>query len=730
MKKRLAAAIIGFCLGAALFASCATPRRALVAPSLGTGSTAATASSVSSEPPSPPPQRPPPPRITMPMPGEPDAAQLASARLLARDCSANEAEARDLVRRRVKAMRAELEEEWKGWMSLPPCEKVQGEGSLWSSGISAGGGGSAEGIGLGSTTTLAGSSHFVQTLNKAARASGTNNQVEGVDEADVVKNDGRYVYVAGYETLHIVEALNPRLVSVTKLDGGIRKMVVEGDRAVIFMAHGQSAHPECTYAYDCEFAGDGTSTRIAILDLGDRTHPKVVRRIDLSGSLIAARRIGRAVHAVVADNDAPQPSYSTTPDDLPWCREHIAAVRAKFEKLGRENERVIRAARLTFPTISDRGSSRKLCSAMQATKDEGGAFTTVVSFDMQDDSAPPKTATVQSRPGAVFVSDSALYLSVRHDASPYSFYRSEAELSDIHKFRVGASPAETRYVGSGVVPGHVLNQFAMDEWYGYLRVATTRGRVPDPAVESAISILAETSGGNLVRVGAIEHIARSEDIRAVRFDDDRGYIVTFKKTDPLFVADLYQPAAPQLLGELKIPGFSTYLHRIDPSHLLSIGFDADDHGDFAYFNGLLLQLFDVSVPTEPRLLHRETIGTRGSSSVAATDHLAFNYFAERNLLALPMTICEGGGDGQFGDQLTFSGLYVYDVSLDRGFRRLGGVDHGTRGASCTAWWSNPDSAVKRSIFMDDLVYSIASDRMKVQRLTELGTDVANIALSR
>src|SRR5215831_2972395 len=107
MKKRLAAAIIGFCLGAALFASCATPRRALIAPSLGTGSTAATASSVSSEPPSPPPQRPPPPRITMPMPGEPDAAQLASARLLARDCSANEAEARDLVRRRVKAMRAE-----------------------------------------------------------------------------------------------------------------------------------------------------------------------------------------------------------------------------------------------------------------------------------------------------------------------------------------------------------------------------------------------------------------------------------------------------------------------------------------------------------------------------------------------------------------------------------------------------------------------------------------------
>ena len=310
----------------------------------------------------------------------------------------------------------------------------------------------------------------------------------------------------------------------------------------------------------------------------------------------------------------------------------------------------------------------------------------------------------------------------------YSFYSSVDEVSEIHKFKIGNSPKDTAYVGSGIVPGHVLNQFAMDEWAGYLRIATTRGRVPDPNVESSVSILREGEDHNLVRVGAVQHIAPKEDIRAVRFDGDRGYVVTFKKTDPLFVMDLYDPRSPAILGELKIPGFSTYMHRVDPTHLLSIGFDANDHGDFAYFDGVILQMFDVSNATDPKLLFKEKIGSRGSSSEAATNHLAFNYFAEKHLLAIPMTICDGGGDGRFGDKLSFSGLLVYDVSLDDGFKRLGGIDHGKQGVSCSTWWANATSAVQRSVFLDDLVYSIAEDRVKVQKLGRFGEDVADISL--
>jgi len=408
-------------------------------------------------------------------------------------------------------------------------------------------------------------------------------------------------------------------------------------------------------------------------------------------------------------------------------------VLAQFEQLKKSNERRIRAERAQFPTLRDNGSTRTLCDAQHTPLADGRAFTTLISIDMVR-TEPAITTTVQSRPGAVFASDSGLYVAVRHerlgfDTPWYGFYGSYEELSDVHKFHIGRRPDETRYIGSGVVPGRVLNQFSMDELQGYLRIATTRGHAPDPRAESSVSILGENANGDLTRVGAIEHIAPSEDIRAVRFDGDRGYIVTFKKTDPLFVLDLAEPASPKILGELKIPGFSTYMHRLDPTHLLTIGFDADDRGRFAYFGGLMLQIFDVTRPAEPELLYKERIGTRGSSSAAATDHLAFNYFAENNTLAVPVTVCDGGSGGSFGTRLSFSGLVLYRVTAEHGFQKLGGIDHGSKGADCDAWWSNADSAVKRSVFVDGLIFSIATDRVKVQRVSALGKDVAEIPLS-
>jgi len=667
------------------------------------------------------------------MAGDPDDAALGDARLIARSCTVNEEERRDLVQRRVDDMRAAVHQVFMSWLAeLEACETRHaegigdsfGSGGLGLSGVGEGGGGRAEGIGLGS----------VGMVGHVESASGTNNQVDGVDEADIVKNDGAYVYLAMNGALRIVEAIRPRLLSVTKLPGTPRNMLVEGDRAVVFVSSGDVPAHACTYGYDCRFEGDGTSTKIVVLDIKDRAHPRTLRRIDASGSLMAARRIGTAVHVVVADGDSEAPEYETWLDALPSCsnKANVGETWARFEKRKRDNERKIRAALPRFPTLTDRGTTRELCEIMHTPLADGDAFTSVLSFDLKDDEKPVRTATVQTRPGAVFASEHGLYLAVAHrredGARWYRFYESQTELTDIHKFKVGARADDTRYVGSGVVPGHVLDQFAMDERDQYLRVATSRGRVPDPSVESTVSILAETKSGSLVRVGAVEHIAPSEDIRAVRFDGDRGYVVTFKKTDPLFVLDLQRPDQPKILGELKIPGFSTYLHRIDPTHLLSIGYDAIDHGNFAFFEGVILQIFDVTKPTEPVLLHREKIGTRGSSSQAATDHLAFTYLDDRKLLAIPMTVCEGGGDGTFGDRLTFSGLLVYRVTLDGGFARLGGVDHGKAGASCRAWWSEGHSDVKRSIFMDDLVFSISQRLMKVEKMSRFGQDVASIAL--
>lgn len=695
--------------------------------------------------------------ISAPMAGEPPSSALNEARLVSATCDSPDKLAKELAEARIAKMEAEVDAQLATWAKgQPDCWRMYREqeeywkrfrehGGLGLSGIGEGGGGYGEGMGLGSIGTIGhasgvgygqgfGSGHGrlgAAHRGRAASFSGTNNQVVGVDEADIVKTDGRYVYLATNGALRIVEALNPRVLSVTKLGEHLRDILVEGDRAVAF-TKSAAGQKKCTYGYDCTVSGDGTRTAVVVLDLTDRTAPKIVRRIELSGTLVASRRIGNAVHTVVTDNDRPAPSYSTWPDGLETCGTREASVRRKFAALKAENRKKI-LAETVVPTMVDNGVEKRLCTSLRTAVTEGRSLTSLVSFDLTNDQRAPTTVTIQSRPGQVFASESGLYLSVLQQKPVarrawYSSYASIDELSEIHKFRISADSRQTRYLGTGIVPGHALSQFSMDEWNGYLRVATTRGRVPNPNVASVVSILADTPEGNLVRVGAIDGIAPGEDIRAVRFDAERGYVVTFKKTDPLFVLDLHDAARPAVLGELKIPGFSTYIHRIDATHLLSIGYDADEHGDFAYFDGLILQLFDVSEPTHPRLMHKEKIGTRGSSSEAATDHLAFNYFADRGLLAVPMTICEGGGDGRHGHLLTFSGLLVYSVSTDKGFRSLGGINHGRQGANCSAWWSQASSVVKRSVFLDDLVYSIAMDKVKVQRLAKLGTDVADLPM--
>jgi hypothetical protein len=204
--------------------------------------------------------------------------------------------------------------------------------------------------------------------------------------------------------------------------------------------------------------------------------------------------------------------------------------------------------------------------------------------------------------------------------------------------------------------------------------------------------------------------------------------VTFKKTDPLFVLDLADPAAPRVRGELKIPGFSTYLHRLGPDHLLSIGYDAEDHDTFAYFQGVLIQVFDVHDETNPTLAWKQVIGTRGSSSEALTNHLAFTFFPKGDdpadgRLAVPMTICEASaGGGSYGTQLTFSGLIVYDVAVATGIAELGRVAHPRGpGVSCSNWWTDASSEVQRSYFLGDEVISISATRVKIDPLSALGT---------
>ena len=597
----------------------------------------------------------------------------------------------------------------------------------------------------------------------------TNTQVVGVDEADIVKNDGSHIYLLAGSELLILEAWpadKTRVLASVALDGRGLGMFVEGDRMVVYAASG--GYGGC-YGYRSMMPppppdGSGARLDVLVFDIADRAAPRLERTLTLGGSYVGSRRVGEAVHTVV-QLAGPGLTLPTWPEDLSYwrlCDGNTSArdIRAAFTRLLGENRQRIAAVQLTDVLPVARGVDYHADGTSSATPQLFGdcrglydapnptsrGILTVLSFPMQDDTAL-SLAAIFGGAGTVYASAESLYVA-QTEYLPYEEGRWYAdERTVIHKFALDNDAARADYRASGSVAGRLVNQFAMDEREGFLRLATTEGHLPDPDTTNSVLVLAEDTstpppcdgdlpctpppqlpGGELTQVGAIVDLAPGEDIRSVRFDGDRGFLVTFKKTDPLFTFDLSDPYAPQLSGELKIPGFSTYMHFMDPDHLLTIGFDADDQGDFAYFTGVMLQIFDVSDMTQPTLTHKHIIGTRGTTSDATSDHLAFNYFGSRQLLALPMGICEDyQGNGQYGQRMTFNGLLVFGVSPETGFVERARIDHrqdasddyvGWPESGCYNWWQSPSSQVKRSVFMEDYVYSISSEQLLVNRLGE------------
>ncbi|MFH2009040.1 MAG: beta-propeller domain-containing protein [bacterium] len=610
----------------------------------------------------------------------------------------------------------------------------------------------------------------------AGEYSETNNQVAGVAEADFIKNDGSHIYILADGRLQIVDAWPPeeaRVISSVNIEGEPKKLFVTSDRALVYSSldpitvssgdygpwgyyGGYYGSSECTYGYNCDFTGDGRELKITVFDISDRTNPVLRRELRFSGSYLNARRIGDSVHTAIVFPKSQVPELQYWPSLMDQCwsgtrRPTRFEMRMAFSALKSENRRKILESDLRdwLPAIEDNRqvngqtiTSTELLQSCdnfyQSGADDGRNFITLLSLDITQNT-PAHATTVVGRPGAVYSSAEALYISSRQENQAGWYYGSDGEqpeeASTVHKFALTMDPPSTVYSGSGAVKGRVLNQFSMDEHEGFLRIATTTGHVPSPDVHSTISVLAEHSG-QLVLVGQLDGIAPTEDIRSARFHGKQAFIVTFKKTDPLFAIDLSDPTDPRITGELKIPGYSTYMHLLGDQHLLTIGYDADDQGSFAWFQGIMLQIFDVSDMADPLLIHKEVIGSRGSTSDAATDHLAFNFFSARDLLAIPITVCEGGSGGSYGDTLTFSGLLVYDVTVEDGFYRRGGVAHlnpediENQSSFCRNWWTSSNSLVKRSVFMDDYVYSVAPGRILIQHVDDLGTNVADVALFR
>ena len=255
------------------------------------------------------------------------------------------------------------------------------------------------------------------------------------------------------------------------------------------------------------------------------------------------------------------------------------------------------------------------------------------------------------------------------NASFYGYYDNYDIKTYIYKFKLEGSKATYQTVGN--VPGSILNQFSMDENNGYFRIATTDNN--GNTTNNNLYVLNE----NLELVGKVENLAKGEKIYAIRFMQNRAYMVTFVQTDPLFVIDLSDPTNPMVLGELKIPGYSKYLHPYDDTHIIGFGEDTETvnygYGDVVKTNGIKMALFDVSDPSSPTEMFSTKIGNRGTYSELLYNHKALLFSKEKNIMAFPITVSEEASN--YRSNLKFQGAMIYNIDLEKGFILKGTIAH-------------------------------------------------------
>jgi len=569
----------------------------------------------------------------------------------------------------------------------------------------------------------------VQQESKGANGSSqdysqTNVQVQGVDEADIVKTDGKYIYQVNNGKVVISKAYPVSEMKVLKVipfdqdnitptqlyvDESFLVVVATGSKTIsdypVKPAPGIEIYPPPYRSQQV--------VKAIVYDIRDKNNIKQVRSLELTGDYLSSRKVGTALYLVVNKYIDRYRIMEQGRADLPVYWDSAAG--SSPVEIGLDKIRY-------FPD----------CSTPN--------YMLVAGLDL---SQPAKKANVSTYLGSgenVYVSKSALYAAVSHYQAAYPLPKGingimprplpAQSSTTIYKFSLNAGNAS--YKAAGKIPGTVLNQFSMDAYNGYLRVATTTGdiwRFDEGTSKNNVYVL----DGNLKITGKIENIAPGEKIYSARFVGNRGYLVTFKKVDPFFVIDLKNPASPKILGALKIPGYSDYLHPVDDNHILGFGKDTaeqkwtDWNGQeisTAYYQGMKMALFDVTDVTHPVEKFKTVIGDRGTESPLLYDHKALLFDKNKGLLAFPVTVAEVKGDkasaAEYGE-FVFQGAYVYSFSVDKGFTLTGKITHLSQEDLLKSGygWYGSDKNIERVLYIDDTLYTVSKSMIKANNLGTL-----------
>ena len=557
----------------------------------------------------------------------------------------------------------------------------------------------------------------------------TNTQEVDVDEPDFVKNDGDHIFVLRRGRMIIVDAWPPaqaHIVSETEIPGVPFTMFFDGsDRALVF-SHIADGFP--------------TTTLVSLFDVGDRSAPVLRREVRINASYVDARRVGDDVVLVTRSDVRGEVSLRPDPFSDDENRAHLRALgldgllpRVRDRQIGEgAQDSAARAVACEDTYAPQRTPSTELVLAH--------------TLSITDPQAPIRSTAVVGTPGAVYASTSNLYL-IGTETFDGGHFTPDFSVTRIHK--LGAfDGSRAPYLGSAVLEGLVRSDLSVDEdeGSGTLRVVLTLnddGNGDPLANQTALVVLEESEDLQLKEIARVGDIGNGEVVESVRFIGDRAFVVTFPSndaefafdddgfpripfTDPLFVIDLADPRAPRLRGVLEIDGYSAYIHPIGRDHLLTVGVRVDD--DDGAFDGLQLQIFDVSDLDAPRLSHRFLFGDADSGSEALVERHAFTYFDEIKTLALPFQRLQD-------EVVSETALLVFDVDVDAGFSLRGAMDQLPLYVADLNSFSADDAlcgAVRRSVIMSDpelgaFVYAVSTAGITVAPLVD-GVDlVASVA---
>lgn len=535
----------------------------------------------------------------------------------------------------------------------------------------------------------------------------TNIQVEGVDEADIIKTDGRYLYLIANNRLVVVDAADPaQLIVVFEqkinpytekektivietpselfLDIAAQRLVliVTGSVQERYFPEPEETKPSETKPEEpapTEGTGsEGTApderpaestgaaadrsiwypyynarsyTSVRIYDIGNPEAPELVRQFTQDGGYTSSRKVDTSLYVVStryqyriyearAEDLKPEevfPSTCTDPSADTWT--------------------ALPPDRITILPDGDL-SNQTILSAL----------------DITADSAEPDLQSLLGSSGQVYASAGYLYIAAWQvtwsgKENSYPTYNTE-----IYRFKLAG--AKVSEAGKGSVPGWIINQFSMDEHQGYFRIATTTGDTWSGSQNQAKNNL-YVLDGSLNVVGKVTGLAPGETIKSVRFMGSQAFVVTFRTVDPLFVIDLADPKAPKVLGELKIPGYSTYLHPYAENLLLGFGYDVLTEKEDRVFNlGLKVSLFDISDFNQPREVSTILLGGIGSYADVLYNHKNLLFSREKNLIAFPATLtARDADDPKTYRQPSYQGLLVLGLSADRQLVLRGHVTH-------------------------------------------------------